>query len=133
LAVLSAAGVPDASAQTSVFTYQGHLNDNGSPANGVYDFQFVIYNATNPLAIILRPAIGVTNGLFTEQLDFGPAVFDGDTRSLEISVRTNGAPDFITLVGRQTITSAPYAIQSLAASSVASSNINGSLALSQLP
>ena len=29
----------------AAFTYQGHLSDGGSPANGAYDFQFVLYDA----------------------------------------------------------------------------------------
>lgn len=133
LAFLSAAIPQEAAAQTSVFTYQGRLNDNGAPANGVYDFQFAVYDSSNPLATNAQSGIGVTNGLFTAQLDFGSAIFDGGPRWLEISVRTNGAPNFATLSHRQPITSTPYAIQALSASSVASTNISGSLALSQLP
>ena len=30
----------------TAFTYQGHLTDEGSPANGHYDFQFELYDAT---------------------------------------------------------------------------------------
>jgi hypothetical protein len=125
--------VPKAAAQTSVFTYQGHLNDNGAPANGLYDFQFAVWDSSLPLAMSVKPAIGVTNGLFTAQLDFGSAIFNGDTRFLEIAVRTNGAANFTTLEGQQPITSAPYAMQAISAGSVASTNISGSLALSQLP
>jgi hypothetical protein len=131
---LAATVAPKAAAQTGVFTYQGVLKDNGAPANGLYDFQFTLYNAVTAVAGPLPDlSVGVTNGLFTAQLDFGAGVFDGTPRWLEIAVRTNGAAAFITLAGRQPITSTPYAIQSLTASSVASSNINGSLALSQLP
>jgi hypothetical protein len=133
LGFLSAAIAQNAAAQTSVFTYQGRLNDGGTPANGIYDFQFGIYDSSSQLAVIGRPTIAVTNGLFTSLLDFGPAIFDGNPRWLEISVRTNGAVDFTTFSNRQLITSAPYAVQSLSARSVASTNISGSLALSQLP
>ena len=59
--------------------------------------------------------MGVTNGLFITTLDFGPGVFDGSTRSLEIGVRTNGNATnaYTVLSPRQTLTSVPYAIQSL--------------------
>lgn len=30
--------------QASAFTYQGHLTDNGAPANGTYDFQFNLFS-----------------------------------------------------------------------------------------
>ncbi|GEM_PF-5580277 len=33
------------SAQTSVFTYQGKLNDGGVAANGNYDMRFKLFNA----------------------------------------------------------------------------------------
>ena len=32
-------------AQTTAFTYQGKLADNGNPANGHYDFQFSLFDA----------------------------------------------------------------------------------------
>ena len=32
-------------AQGTAFTYQGRLNANGGPANGIYDFQFMVYDA----------------------------------------------------------------------------------------
>lgn len=34
-----------ADAQTTQFSYQGKLADNGSPVNGSYDFQFKLFNA----------------------------------------------------------------------------------------
>jgi hypothetical protein len=134
LGFLSATIAQNAAAQSSAFIYQGRLNDGGAPANGIYDFQFTLYDASVPVAgPLLNSSVAVTNGLFTSQMDFGPAVFDGNPRWLEIAVRTNGAASFTTLANRQPIASTPYAIQSLTASSVASSNINGSLTLSQLP
>src|ERR1700690_4122191 len=82
-------------AQTTAFTYQGQLNSSNAPATGAYDFRFQIYNAVN--AVVAGPLtnapVGVTNGLFTVMLDFGPGIFDGSTRSLEIGVRTNGDPN----------------------------------------
>ena len=101
-------------AQSTVFTYQGRLNDNGQPANGTYDFRFRLYDSTNlPGNIIAGPidnlATQVANGIFSASLDFG-SVFDGTARWLQIAVRTNGAASFIALTPRQPLTPVPYAI-----------------------
>jgi hypothetical protein len=45
-------------------------------------------------------------------LGFGPGIFTGNPRWLEISVRTNGGAGFATLTPRQLLTSAPYSIYS---------------------
>jgi hypothetical protein len=100
-------------AQTTAFTYQGRLNEAGNPANGVYDLQFSLFNAasggTQQSGTWTQLAQGVTNGLFTVELDFG-SFFPGADRWLEIGVRTNGGGSFTTLTPRQKFTSAPYAI-----------------------
>ena len=58
---------------------------------------------------ITNPATVVSNGLFTVTLDFGNQ-FPGAARWLEIAVRTNGDGAFVTLIPRQQLTPAPYAI-----------------------
>jgi hypothetical protein len=77
----------------TAFTYQGQLNDNASPASGIYDLQFAIYDSSGGPTIVAGPMtnspVGVTNGLFTATLDFGAGVFTGADRWLEIGVRTN--------------------------------------------
>lgn len=109
-------------AQSTVFTYQGRLNDGINSANGIYDLRFTIFDAAsggvaqgNPLT---NSATGVTNGLFMVMLDFGAGIFDGSPRWLEIGVRTNGSAGFTNLVPRQAVTSAPYAIRALTAGGV---------------
>jgi hypothetical protein len=80
-------------AQTSAFTYQGRLTENGTPATGIYDLQFTIYDAANAGSVIGNPltnsTVAVSNGLFTVTLDFGAGVFDGSDRRRQIGVRTN--------------------------------------------
>src|SRR2546426_10939112 len=80
------------SAQSTAFTYQGRLNDGVSPATGIYDLKFTIYDALSGGATVAgpltSPTTGVTNGLFTVMLDFGSAAFNGSARWLEIGVRT---------------------------------------------
>ena len=123
-------------AQGTAFTYQGRLNDGASPAGGIYDIRFAIYNAASGGAqqgnTVTNIATGVTNGLFTVTLDFGNQ-FPGAARWLEIGVRTNGGGAFATLTPRQPTTSSPYAVRASAASSVDAVGIIGTLSGSQLP
>jgi hypothetical protein len=95
----------------SAFTYQGKLKDDSQPANGVYDFQFKLYDALSGGAQVgdslTKNGVIVTEGLFSVLLDFG-AVFDGSALYLEISVRPGGG-DYTTLDPRQALTAAPYA------------------------
>src|SRR5262245_19889239 len=83
-------------AQTTQFTYQGKLTDNGAPANGSYDFTLALWDAaTNGTLIgspVMLPNSQVVNGIFTVQLDFGAAAFNGATRYLEILVKPSGNP-----------------------------------------
>ena len=119
-------------AQGTAFSYQGRLNDGGSPASGLYDVRFSIWDAPANGNLIAGPltnsATGVTNGLFTVTLDFGAGVFTGPARWLELDVQTNGGRSFTTLLPFQPIMPGPYALMANTAS-----NLLGSLPLAQLP
>lgn len=108
-------------AQTTSFTYQGRLTDGGSPANGSYDVQVKLFDAltagTQIGATNALNGVAVSNGVFTVTLDFGAAAFPGANRWAEISARPAGSANFTTLAPRQPVTSTPYAIRSLNASS----------------
>jgi hypothetical protein len=123
-----------AQAQGTAFTYQGSLSDGGRPANGSYDLQFTIYdsatNGTNVSATITNLATGVSNGLFTFNLDFGSGIFSGPARWLEIAVRTNGyVGSFFVLTPRQLLAPSPYAITAATVSgAVPASQLTGTLA-----
>ena len=116
----------------TAFTYQGRLNDGGQPANGVYNLQFVVYASQvsgPPLGPALTNSVSVTNGLFTTTLDFGPGVFIGDARWLEISARTNGGSTFTLLAPRQPLTPAPYALAAVQATGpIADSQLSANIA-----
>src|ERR1035438_3854054 len=118
LAMLSALNsqLSTASAQGTAFTYQGQLQNNGSPANGSYDLTFTLYSLKSGGIGVYGPltnsTTGVTNGLFTTTLDFGSGVFNGASWFLQIGVRTNGGASFATLTPRQQVTPTPYAIYS---------------------
>ncbi len=101
------------------FTYQGHLEQLGVPVNNTADFQFRLFTAvTGGTQIGTTQAVNnvtVADGLFTVELDFGAAAFNGDERYLEIAVRSPaGGGTFTTLSPRQPLTAVPYARYALA-------------------
>ncbi len=109
-------------AQTSAFTYQGRLDDSGSPANGLFDFQFKLFDMLSSTSqigtTITLDDVTVTDGSFSVLLDFSASVFTGADRFLEIGVRPGASTGAFTLLSpRQQITSTPYAIRSLTSTS----------------
>lgn len=117
-------------AQVSSFTYQGRLERAGEPVTGFFDFQFQLYSQEsggNPLVFTptSKPSLGVTNGLFTTVLDFGP-LFDGGTQFIEVRVRpAGGVEDYVTLSPRQRVTAAPFATRA--------GSLTGTVSPGQLP
>lgn len=100
-------------ATTRAFTYQGRLTSSGTPANGTYDFTFILYDASvggsQAGPIVTRNDVPVTHGLFTVTLDFGD-VFNSTQYYLDISVRPGASTGSYTpLTPRQPLTATPYA------------------------
>lgn len=96
------------------FTYQGRLTDGSAPANGLYDFEFRLFDESTGGSqvgnTLTHNSVNVTEGLFTVVLDFGTA-FSGSARYLEISVRPGASGDpYTTLDPRQALTAAPHAL-----------------------
>jgi hypothetical protein len=110
----------EAQAQTTAFSYQGKLADNGNPANGQYDFQFKLFDTatvgpgTQQGSTLTVSNVTVTAGTFTVQLDFGSVVFPGAPRFLEIAVKKTIDSTFTTLSPRQPLTSNPSSIEQVA-------------------
>ena len=106
------------SAQTTVFTYQGKLTDNGIP-QAIYQMEFRLFASAGGSdqigATVTNTNVAVNQGVFTVNLDFGAAAFSGADRFLQISVRRSTNESFITLNPRQQITSSPYSIRTLSA------------------
>ena len=130
IALFSGLAASDASAQTTAFTYQGKLVDNGAPANGLYDFTVTLWNAvTNGSQIGSTSALlntPVVDGIFTVTLDFGAGAFTGANRFLEIGVKLSGNPIInpTLLTPRQQVLSTPYAIKSLGSMSADSLSVS---------
>lgn len=100
----------------TAFTYQGRLMDANEPADGLYDFQFRLFDDPNAGsqqgdAIDIND-LDVIDGYFTVELDFGSDVFDGDARWLQISVMPGNSMGRMTILSpRQEVTPTPYALQ----------------------
>ena len=99
----------------TAFTYQGRLGDAQGPVSQSCDFQFDLYTDVNGGLLVTDTlslfSVAVTDGLFTVELDFGPGVFDGGARYLEIAVRCPaGGGTYTTMLPRQHLTPAPYAL-----------------------
>ncbi len=130
-------------AQSTAFQYQGRLNDGDSPASGLYDLRFALFDADSggfqQGSTVTNAATLVSNGVFTVTLDFGNQ-FNGANRWVELAVQTNGGPGFVSLTPRQAILPVPYAIYAanagtatIVSGSVPVGQIVGTLPLAQLP
>jgi hypothetical protein len=97
----------------TAFTYQGRLEDSGSPVGGPCDFRFSLYDAVSDGSQIgstqTRIGVELPDGRFAVNLDFGASAFNGDDRWLEIAVQCTGDSGYTTL-GRQALKPAPYAL-----------------------
>jgi hypothetical protein len=119
---LWAATAGHAAPMGTAFTYQGHLYDNNETADGLYDFQFRLYDGNDPCDTtqiggdVNKPDVDVIDGFFMAELDFNdPCVFNGEARWLEIGVRAGEMNDpnaYTILSPRQKITPVPYALYS---------------------
>jgi hypothetical protein len=111
------------------FTYQGTLNDNGAPANGLYDITFLVYDdevGGSPVSsgTVTVNNVQVTDGLFSTEIDFGVfgSIFDSNTsRWLELRVSEAGIPGATILEPRQKLTPATLANYALRAGYAAES------------
>jgi hypothetical protein len=117
LCVLAAAPVPVLALTPAgtTLTYQGRLTDGGTPANGAYDLQFILYTAlaggSQVGPIVTGEDVSVTNGLFTVRLDFGASAFTGEARWLEVGTRPGASTGpFSMLSPRQELTASPNAL-----------------------
>ncbi|MFV2045204.1 MAG: hypothetical protein ACC700_18470 [Anaerolineales bacterium] len=105
-------GAPLLAPVGTAFTYQGYIEDLGSPANGSYNLRFLLWDAASGGAQVgstqTKNGVSVVDGVFSVTLDFG-SVFDGTALWLTIKVKGPGDPGYTTLNPRQALTPVPYA------------------------
>jgi hypothetical protein len=116
---LCMAGVSYAEPMGTAFTYQGRLVDANSPADGLYDFEFGLFDDSTAGSqkgeTVIQDDVDVLDGYFTVLLNFAdePNTFTGDARWLEVAVRPGASSDpcdFVNLNPRNKVTPAPYAL-----------------------
>ncbi len=99
--------------QSTAFTYQGHLLQNGTPTSGNHDLVFTLWDAASggnqTGSTISQAGYPVANGVFNIDLDFGASVFNGQQRWLDVKVDGNE------LTPRQPVNSSPVAVYALSA------------------
>lgn len=110
----AALSVPAAVAEP--ISYQGQFNDAGQTPVGAYDLRFRLYDAAsggNALGVAVERSVNLSesdNGVFSfADLDFGPGVFNGQLRWIEVAIRT-GADAFTVLSPRQPLTFVPQSV-----------------------
>ena len=115
--LLTAVGTAGADDVGTAFTYQGELEDNGTPVNADCDFEFTLWDMPDTgtgtqIGSAVAKTVTVTDGRFTEQLDFGDDRFQGSPRYLQIQVCCPSvcAPGYTLLDPRQELTPTPYAL-----------------------
>jgi hypothetical protein len=124
--------IPQVSAQTTVFNYQGRLTDGGNPANGAFQMEFKLFDSLSGGSqiggTISDVSVTASNGVFSTKLDFGANALSGANRWLEIAVRHNSGESYTVLSPREQIASSPYAVRTLSAS-----NADNALSLGGIP
>ena len=94
LALVIAAALPLASAQAEPFTFQGFLEQSGSPLNGNANLAFKLYDAqsggTQQGATVSAVSYPVLDGVFAIDLNFAGVAFAEANRWLQVEV--NGTP-----------------------------------------
>jgi hypothetical protein len=97
------------------WTYQGFLSQSGAPANGAYDFQFLLFDAaaagSQVGSTVTVSDLAVANGVFSALVNPGGGIYAGGGRWLEIRVRPGASGGAYTpLTPRQFLSPAPVAL-----------------------
>ena len=102
----------------SVFTYQGRLQSGEVGVNGLFDFEFRLFDAATDGRQIgysqIEYGVSVSNGLFSVGLDFDDPAFDTQPRWLEIDVYDSTTGSYTTLTPRQQVSGSVFSIDTVA-------------------
>jgi hypothetical protein len=113
LLIVGVCGSATAAPQSTAFTFQGRLQQNGTPTSGSHDLTFTLWDSASAGAqvgsTITQAGYPIASGVFTIDLDFGASVFAGQQRWLDIKV------DGTELTPRQPVNSSPVATYALSA------------------
>jgi hypothetical protein len=111
--LLMIAGNAPAQPANETITYQGRLDEAGTPVNGSVDLVFTFYDAPTGGILLSRDSVNgvaVNDGYFTQDITVPSGFFVGDVW-LEIRVANpSGSGQFETLTPRQPVTPAPSAL-----------------------
>lgn len=119
-------------AQSTAFTYQGLLQQDGKFATGNYDITFWLYRTELELTPIASNSVtglklgGV--GLFTVPVDFGNSLLNGGDAWMGITMANNRSTNYTLLQPRTQLTPAPKALYA----SMAGAVTNGGVRAEQL-
>ncbi len=112
----SEAGEVQASPMGTAFTYQGRIEKDDAPADGLCDFEFRLYDTESAGSQVgsteVKSGVSMDVGLFTVNLDFGSGAFNGGARWMAISVCCPSPSCTLQpLDPRVELTPAPYALR----------------------
>ena len=116
--LLGAAAFRTTSAVDSRFTYQGQIRNGEALVDGNIDVRFTLWDALDSGATVgsavTKTNLPVADGRFATELDFGSSAFAGDSRWIQMEVRSPaGSGQYLALSPRQMINAVPYALYSL--------------------
>ncbi|HYE62810.1 MAG TPA: hypothetical protein VD997_12510 [Phycisphaerales bacterium] len=102
----------------TAFTYQGELRIDQQLRTYVADLRFTLWDSsiagTQVGSTVALNEVSVVENRFTCAMDFGPGVFNGQARWLQVEVRSPpGTGVYHTMLPRQLITPTPYALYAL--------------------
>ncbi|MEQ8771145.1 MAG: tail fiber domain-containing protein [Phycisphaerales bacterium] len=120
---IAAATAAPASAQTE-FTYQGVLENNGSPVTGTENIRFRVFDAQSGGNLIAETTqnVDVVDGVFTAPLNLGTLnTIDPSSAWLEPAVSLGGGS--FDVLGRQKLTAAPFAMNTRGINVSSSGNV----------
>jgi subtilisin-like proprotein convertase family protein len=111
------------------FTYQGKLELSGEPINDACEMAFRLYDAAtagSQVGLPLTHTVAISDGLFTQSLDFGSGIIAGDARWLEVRVKCPDDSGFTDL-GRQELMASPYALYATSAGGLQGNPVTGTV------